>query len=177
MGNELEAKAFGEGGHLGHGNHLPSGSAQHHHVGVVDHDALRAATEIAQRFGEKDFAVEALERGVALKEQYARIAQHRRGRLHFAFLSREFQFMGRSIVLQFLAGQELVLPHGLLRRHREPMPATEGGQVLVGERCSSCFMDPHQIPFATWQQLQDLLSIGFGLLGTLQCRHLWGVGT
>src|SRR5215472_15247633 len=98
VGYESEIKAFGKGSHLGHGNHLPSRSSQHHHVGVVDHDALRAASEIPQRFGEKDFAIEALKRCVALKEQHARVAQHGRSSLHFAFLPGEFEFMGRSIV-------------------------------------------------------------------------------
>jgi len=180
VGHELEAKAFGEGSHLGHGNHLPSRSSQHHYVGVVDHDALRAAPEIPQRFGEKDFAIEALKRCVALKEQHARVAQHRRGGLHFAFLPREFQFVGRSIVLQFLAGPEVVLPYDLLRRLGEAMPATKGGQGLVGEyrpTGGQLFMDPHEIPFAAGQQLQDLLPIRFGLLRTLQYRHLRGVGT
>ena len=38
-------------------------------------------------------------------------------------------------------------------------------------------MDPHKIPFAARQQLQDLLPIRFGFLRTLQHRHLRGVGT
>jgi hypothetical protein len=180
VGHKAEVKAFGKGSHLGHGNHLPSRSSQHHHVGVVDHDALRAAPEIPQRFGEKDFAIEALKRCVALKEQHARVAQHGRSGLYFAFLPREFQFVGRSIVLQFLAGQEVVLPYGLLRRLGEAMPAAEGGQGLVGEHRPTggqLFMDPHKIPFAARQQLQDLLPIGFGFLRTLQHRHLRGIGT
>ena len=41
--------------------------------------------------------------------------------------------MGRSIVLQFLAGPEVVLPDDLLRQLGETMPATEGSQCLVGE--------------------------------------------
>lgn len=180
MGYEAEVKAFGKGSHLGHGNHLPSRSSQHHHVGVVDHDALRAATEIPQRFGEKDFAIEALKRCVALKEQHARVAQHGRSGLYFAFLSSQFEFMRRSIVLQFLAGPEVVLPDDLLWRLGEAMPATEGGQGLVGEyrpTGGQLLMDPHEIPFAAGQQLQDLLPIRFGLLRTLQDRHLRGVGT
>ena len=143
-------------------------------------NALRAAPEIAQCFGEKDFAVEALERCVALKEQHARVAQHPRGSLHFAFLPAEFEFMGRSIVLQFLAGREVVLPYGLLRRFGEAMPTAEGSQGLIGEHrppSGQLFMDPHKIPLAARQQLQDLLSIGFGFLRTLQHRHLRGVGT
>src|SRR5260370_13324792 len=84
-------------------------------------------------FGKKDFEIEAMKRWVALKEQHARVAQHRRGRLHFAFLPREFQFVGRSIVLQFLAGPEVVLPDDLLRRFGDAIPAPEGGPDPVGE--------------------------------------------
>jgi len=180
VGHKAEVEAFGKGSHLGHGNHLPSGSSQHHHVGVVDHDALRAATEIPQRFGEEDFAIEALKRCVALKEQHARVAQHGRSGLYFAFLSSQFECMRRSIVLQFLAGPEVVLPDDLLRRLGEAMPATEGGQCLVRKHRPTggqLFMDPHEIPFAARQQLQDLLPIGFGFLRTLQYRHLCGIGT
>src|SRR6516225_9715683 len=74
VGYEAEVKAFGKGSHLGHGNHLPSRSSQNYHVGVVDHDAVRADAEIPQWFGEKDFAIAALKRCVALKEQHARVA-------------------------------------------------------------------------------------------------------
>ena len=83
-------------------------------------------------------------------------------------------------MLQFLAGPEVVLPDDLLRRLGETMPATEGGQGLVGEyrpTGGQLFMDPHKIPLAAGQQLQDLLPIGFGLLRTLEHRYLSGVGT
>jgi hypothetical protein len=99
VGHKVEAEALSKGGHLGHRNHLSPRSAQHHHVRVVDHDAVRAAAKIPQGFREKDLAVKTLKDWVALKEQHARVAQHRRGRLHFTFLPGEFQFMGRSIVL------------------------------------------------------------------------------
>ena len=151
MGHEAEVEALGKGRHLGHGNHLSPRASQHHHVRVVDHDAVWAAAEIPQRFGEKDFAIEPLKRRIALKEQHARVAQHGRGSLHFAFLSSEFEFMGRSIVLQFLARQEVVLPYGLLRRRAEAMSPAEGGQGLVGEHRATggqLFMDPHKIPLA-----------------------------
>jgi len=171
VGYEGEAEALGKGGHLGHGNHLSPRSPQYHHVRVVSHDALRAAAEISQSFGEKDFAIEALKRRETLKEQHARVAQHGRSGLYAAFLPGEFDFMGRSIVLKFLARQKMVLPCGLLRRLGEAMPAAEGRQGLVGEHRPAgheFFMDPHQIPFAAGQQLQDLLPIGFGFLGTLE---------
>src|SRR5215831_6940256 len=46
MGCEVKAETLGEGGHLGHWNHLASGAAQHHHMGVVDHDAGWGAREV-----------------------------------------------------------------------------------------------------------------------------------
>jgi hypothetical protein len=100
--------------------------------------------------------------------------------LYSAFLSSEFDFVRGSIVLNFLAGRKLVLPRGLLGWLGEAMPAAEGGQGLVGEHGPAgheFFMDPHKIPLAAGQQLQDLLPIGFGLLRTLERRHLGGVGT
>ena len=43
MGLEPEAETFGKGGHLGYRNHLAASAAQHHDVGVVDHDPLNGA--------------------------------------------------------------------------------------------------------------------------------------
>src|SRR4029453_6168303 len=55
---ELKAETLPEGGHLRHGNHVPSAAAQHHHVRVIDHDAGGGATHVTQRIGEKYLAVE-----------------------------------------------------------------------------------------------------------------------
>jgi len=47
-----------------------------------------------------------------------------------------------------------------------PCRRPEGGQGLVRELCSAgeeLFMDSHQIPLATGEQLQDLLPVGLGL--------------
>src|ERR1022692_4376825 len=61
MRRELKAETLGEGLHLRHGNHFAPRAAQHHHMRVVDHDALRRAAGVAQGFGEKHRAVETLE--------------------------------------------------------------------------------------------------------------------
>jgi hypothetical protein len=45
-------------------------------VRVVNHDAVWAAAEIAQGFGEKNLTVETLKGRVSLEEQHARVAQH-----------------------------------------------------------------------------------------------------
>ena len=64
MSLEAEAETFGKGRHLGHRNHLAAGAAQHHDMGVVDHDPLhRSSAEVAQGLGQEDLAVEALEGG------------------------------------------------------------------------------------------------------------------
>src|SRR5260370_21124471 len=71
------------------------------------------------------------------------------------------------------------MPRGLLRRLDETMSAAEGGRGLVGERRGAgheFFMDPYKISLAAGQQLQDLLTIRFGFLRTLEHRHLGGVG-
>jgi hypothetical protein len=57
------------------------------------------------------------------------------------------------------------------------MPATEGGQGLIRERGSAgdeLFMDSHEIPLASGEQLQDLWPVGFGFLGAVQFRDLGG---
>ena len=70
MSHEVKAETLGQGGHLGHGNHLASGAAQHHHMGVVDHDAGGGAGEITQGVGEKHLAVKTLKARVAPEEQH-----------------------------------------------------------------------------------------------------------
>src|ERR1035438_6796038 len=78
MRSELKAETFGESSHLGHRNHLAARAAQHHHMRVVDHDALGCAPGVTQRVGEKHFAVETLEGRIDLKEQHPRVTQHTR---------------------------------------------------------------------------------------------------
>src|ERR1700681_2688515 len=62
---EPETETLSKRGHLGHGNHLAAGSAQHHDVRVIDHDAFARAAEVAHRIGEKHLAVETLKRRIA----------------------------------------------------------------------------------------------------------------
>ena len=40
--HELEAETLAKGRHLRHRNHVASAAAQHHHVRVIDHHALRS---------------------------------------------------------------------------------------------------------------------------------------
>src|SRR5208282_2346929 len=118
MSHETEAEALGKSGHLGYGNHLASGATQHHYMGVVDHDPLGGAAEVAQGLGEKHLAIETLEGRVQLKEQQARIAEHGGGGLHPASFAAQLDFVRRSVVLEFLAGREVVAS----RRHWGRLP-------------------------------------------------------
>ena len=98
------------------------------------------------------FAVEALERGIDLKEQHARVAQHRRCRLltqelkaHcFILPAAHLDFVRRCAVLLLRAGVEIIAP----RRHNGLLPnalaAAEGCQRGVRQRCAfryQFFMD------------------------------------
>src|SRR5208282_572433 len=76
MGLEAETVTFGKGGHLGDRNHLTAGAAQHHDMGVVDHDPLHGSpAEVTYTLGQKHLAIEALEGWVQLEEQHARVTQ------------------------------------------------------------------------------------------------------
>ena len=99
MRHKAESEAFCERLHLGHGNHFPSRAAQHHHMRVVNHDALHHAAHVAQRVGEKHLAVESLERGIDLEEQQARITQHRRSGLRLVLPAAHFDGVRRGVVL------------------------------------------------------------------------------
>src|SRR5205807_6253831 len=106
-------------------------------VSVVDEHASRRAPEVAQGFGEKHLAVETLKGGIHLKEQHARIAQDRRGRLHLAALAAQLELVRRGVVLHFFAWLEMIVSgrrDGLLS---DAMPVAEGGQGRIGEMCSA----------------------------------------
>ena len=80
----------------------------------------------------EDFAIEALKRCVALKEQHARVAPHGRSGLYFAFLSSQFECVEKyRAAVPGRAGSRIA--DDLLRRLGQPMPATEDGQCLVGK--------------------------------------------
>ncbi len=90
---------------------------------VVDHHVSCGATHITQRIGEEHLAVEALKRGIALKEQHPGVTQHRRSGLHLALLAVQFELVGRGVMLQFLARLKRVAAgchHWLLIDWRKP---------------------------------------------------------
>ena len=131
MRHEAEPEPIGERLHLGHRDHFASRAAQYDHVRVVDHDALRGAVHIAHRVGQEHFAVETLKGGRDLKEQHARITQHRRGGLRFILPAAHFHFMRRRVVLHLHAGLEMILARGRNRRLPDALPAAERGQRLI----------------------------------------------
>src|SRR5579862_7134499 len=68
VSGKIEAETFGESRHLGHRNHLGPRAAQDYDVSVVDHHSFCETAEVASGVGQKDLAIEPLERRVALKE-------------------------------------------------------------------------------------------------------------
>src|SRR2546422_11329063 len=76
MGSKLETKAFTEGFHLRHTNHLSSRAAQHDDMSVIDQRVPAASAKETQGIGQEDLAVEALECRVTLEEQHPRGAQN-----------------------------------------------------------------------------------------------------
>src|SRR5437867_4859965 len=93
MSGEAKAETFTKSLHLGNRNHVGSGSAQDHNVGVINFDALGGAAKITQRIGQKDFTVETLKSRVALNKQHPRVTQHGRGGLDVALLASNFGFV------------------------------------------------------------------------------------
>src|SRR6201998_4157950 len=110
MRNKLKTEPLAERGHLRHGHHLASAAAQHDHMRVVDHHAGGGATHIAQSIGEKHLAVETLEGRIALEKQHSRVAEHRRGGLHLAFLAGQFYLVRTGVVLEFLTRRKNIPP-------------------------------------------------------------------
>src|SRR2546422_11562405 len=76
MGSKLETKAFTEGFHLRHTNHLSSRAAQHDDMSVIDQRVPAASAKETQGIGQEDLAVEALECRATLEEQHPRVAQN-----------------------------------------------------------------------------------------------------
>src|SRR5208282_687553 len=124
---ELKAETFGESRHLGHGNHFAARASQHHHMRVVDHDALRRPSGVTQRVGEKHFAVETLKGGIDLKEQHPRVTQHSRCGLRLAFLAGDGNFVRRRVVLHLFTGFEGVAAGGHDGLLSDTLAAAESG--------------------------------------------------
>lgn len=79
-------------------------------------------------------------------------------------------------MLHLLTGLKVILSGSHFRFLSNAMTAAERRQRRIGNRCaagSEFLMDPDQVALATGQQFQDLLTVGFGFLGTYQHRHFW----
>src|ERR1035438_9398414 len=178
--HELKAETLAKSSHLRHWHHVASAAAQHHHVRVIDHDVPRRAGEVPQRLSEKHLAVETPEGGVALEEQHARVAQHRRRGVHLAFPAVQFELMRRRVVLHLLARRKIILARRCRRRVSDSMPPAERGQRGVRHlraRPHQILMDSHEIPLTLVEKLQDLLPVGLRLLGAMQFRQGRRVGS
>jgi|SRR5579862_461324 hypothetical protein len=151
VSGKIEAETFGESRHLGHRNHLGPRAAQDYDVSVVDHHSFCETAEVASGVGQKDLAIEPLERRVALKEDHARVTQHGGCGLDLAFLAADFDLMRRGVVLQFLARFKVVAAGRHDGRLPDSVPAAKPGERLIRQGRSASlqfFMDPDQIPFA-----------------------------
>ena len=145
---------------------------------VVDHRALRRAAHIAQRFGEKRLAIEALKLRPDLEVEQARVAQHRRGGLRFVLASADDDFVRRCVMLHLDAWLEVIATGGHDWLLTDALPAAERGQRLI-RQCRAVgpqlFMDSHEIAFARLQQLEDPLAMRRCLLFAFDLRHCGGV--
>ena len=171
VGSELETEAFTEGLHLGHWNHLTARAAEHDDVSVIDHDPTANAAEKTQRVGQEHLAIEALERGIALKEQHPRVAQDGGCRLRRLFLAGDFNQMWRGIMLKLFTGRKVIDSRWQLRCLADAVPAAKRRQRRIRKIQSAAnefLMDPDEIAFAVGPLLQDLLPVGFRFLGSVQ---------
>jgi hypothetical protein len=171
VGAKLETEAFAEGLHLGHWNHLTSGAEEHNDVSVIDHDPTADAAEKTQDIGQEHLAIEALERGVALKEQHPRVAQDGGCRLRRLLLAGDLNPMWRGVMLQLFSGREIIDSRWQLRCLADAVPAAKRRQRRIGKSQSAAdqfLMDPDEIALAVGPLLQDLLPVGFRFLGSVQ---------
>jgi hypothetical protein len=85
-------------------------------------------------------------------------------------MASDLESMRRGVVLHLLARLEVILSHRQFALLPDSLSAAKSGQRWVGE-LGSCgyelFMHAHQIAFTTLIKLQDLLSVGCGLLWAL----------
>jgi hypothetical protein len=95
---------------------------------VVDHHALWHASEVAQCLAEKHFAIEALEAGVDLKEQQARVTQHRLSGLRLLLFAVHFHLVRRRIMLHLKSRLEVIAARWHNRRLADSLAAAKGRQ-------------------------------------------------
>ncbi|MBK7583345.1 MAG: hypothetical protein IPI67_24535 [Myxococcales bacterium] len=82
VGAELEAARFTEGCHLGHGNHVFAGAAQHDDAAVVDHADGAGAAHVVEGVIEEDLALEPRELRVQLDVGQPRVSEREPRDLH-----------------------------------------------------------------------------------------------
>lgn len=131
VSHESESEAIGKSFHLRHRDHFASRAAQHNDVRVIDHHAGAGPRKVAQRFGQKHFAVETPEGGITLEKQHPRVAQNRRRRLHLASPAGQLDLVRRGIMLHLLARLEVILARCHAWRLSDPMPPAECRQRRI----------------------------------------------
>src|SRR5215831_1116311 len=169
--SKLEAEALAEGLHLRHWNHLTSRAAQHNNVSIIDHDPPANAAEKTQRVRQENLAIEALERGVALKEQHPRVAQDGGSGLRRLLLAGDLNPMWRGVMLQLFGWLKIVNPRRQLRLLADAVTPAKRRQCRIGKgqaTTNQFFMDPDEIALAIGPLLQNLLPVRFRFLGPVQ---------
>ena len=174
MGDEVEAKAVGEGLHLGSDPGVRAGPRCDHHAGVVDHATACRSAEAGEGLGQERLGVEAVVGGIDLGVQLTRVAQHHRGTLHAASSPADHDVVGRGIVLHLLAGSEVVLAGAHLGPPYQRVPPAEGGQRRVAHPhplALELFVDAHQVALATLHQGFDPFAMRRELLQAQDLRN------
>jgi hypothetical protein len=174
MRPEDEAKALGEGRHLGCRHHPRARAGRDDDVCIVNHAGRGGPGHILERVGEEDLAIEAREDRVGLEEEQPRVAQHQRGRLDALLHAADRGAVGRGVVLHLLRGREVVVADRHRRGVSDGMPPAKGRQRGIGDRDAlgdELFVDADQIAAAAIDPLENLLAVGLRLLGALNAWH------
>lgn len=175
VGPKLETKTLGEGLHLGHGNHLLAGPCENNDVGVVDHATLADALEVDKSVGEEQLRVKAIEGGVVLEKEYARIAEHQRCRLNPSELVTDLGSMRRSVVLHLLGRLEVILADGALALVADAVAPAKPCQRRVGQldvHGHELFVNADQVAATARVETPDFVKIGLGFLRALDVGRL-----
>ncbi len=184
MRHEAEPEALGERFHLENqeSSRAPC-RATHHHMGVVNHHALRGAVGVPHRIGEKHLAVEALKGGIDLEKTacanntapprrsapytFCRPLPPRAARCRAASPRRARSDIGPK------RAQPAFAQIPCLRQN--PVCRAPDKSSAAPPAMSSSWTRTFEIPLAGSQKVQDHLPVRFGFLLPLDLRHAGGV--
>jgi hypothetical protein len=177
VGLETKPETLGEGLHLRNGGHVFACPAQDDHVRVVDEAALADPRKVLEGLGEKQLTVKPIEGGIVLEEQHAGIAQDRRGGLNRSEFAADDGPVRGGIVLELLAGLEVVVPRGSLGAFSDAVLSTESGEGGIGQLATELhefLVDPDEVSSTLGVERADLVQERLGFFRTLDTRGLVG---